>query len=1524
METPEITLRDHRLDPSIQEQSNLPGRFDVVVSSDRELLIIQDSCVQWFKGGLLNRKLVFEGNVVVNAFFTTLQPTEADSQTSRERALIVVLKDAAYVYSRDGQTHSMSFTFDIEGAFPYEHGVVIDRGVNGTNGNTSFMTLSEPMNELGGIVSSSTSLISSNERLMHFPNGGDSTIAVTLDTFEKTLNLYHTRFLNRSSTTFPKSTATATSNPLGRKQSHSYRRASATTTTTTTTTHDEDMSTGDDIKMNKKRNVSHSDVMSIDRMASLDFNGNTKSTITDHLTSGASYDATMKKDAILSKLQSIPVEDHQFGFKIESLTFDDKETLIIKNDDASFFHCIIFEASKSSVSTPRFIRSQNLSGKFINFGKCALPGVAVLLSTTNEFVLFNPVLQLSTSIFKPSTTITQIFDIFGSQIIAKDSSGHILNYSLPLEPKSELVNRCLKCLRHITNSYTYNYIWITYINAFALVMDEWEAFILTVLLTVLPFAMKPSQLDSLNVVSSLLSKITPLQMKALDDEFSLAEMAPTIVTALHLIREDLKLNLLETGSVNKLGLLLAQLTSWMLWNDSWKLNYGVDDSTLSKTIKFPQPPLLERPPDLLQSLTSLFEDQIIPFCTFSQLAQDDETVDEMVTPRTFAVLKLFEAFVSSDISPTELVRMLGDFKITPDTLETFPIGVLIPLKEITSYCQEHVSSLEQSLEEFDLIDRKDLKMLKSDQKLSSTHQHGLASSRVQTKDISQIVAAIAKPPQHVAPIEEDRLDVTRHIFSSDRRFWEITKLLETSQVQTAMDEDFENLPEEASLMRQKDLATLAYIRTLTMAIGKSIVFYSMKSPLTTEIFPFWKLNFITKIKPENMTVTPDKEAVGNDALQWGYFHNGAANGLTISNQAKGITGSWITFNKTSQFSPQHAGFLLGLGLNGHLKSLEEWNIYNYLGPKHLFTSIGLLLGMSASLKRTMDVKLTRVLSVHVVALLPHGASDLIVSTSVQTAGLIGIGLLYLETQHRRMTEVLLSQITGKVLVEEKEIADESYRLAAGIALGYVNLGKANDLKSLNDTGVVDKLLDIAVSMKDIQSDESYDKSMTGSILALTFIYLKFNDESLAKKLSVPDTDQMLDYVRPDILLLRALAKNLIMWDHIGQSHTWVESQIPLVILKMNSDKLHSSENVTYFYVVSGLCLAIGIKFASTANLQARDTVLEYYDEFTGIIDELHGNQSYEVKISKQALSQAQMCLAIAMSLIMAATGDLEVFRRLRMLHGRFKHLSKDIAYGKFMAVNMSLGFLFLGGGQYAIDTSSNFGIAALVTSIYPLFPNIEPGNSETHLQALRHFWSMSVEPRCLVTRDVESFDIVPADACVEFVDGSAQLIKTPSLLPPLESIETITVDAETYFPVEISGGETLFKDKIDLVLYKKQKIEVMKYSVKLLLSEINAKFEEEKKNVGGIHYKLDILQQFRKRDIQDLFEDVDYDKSVNIIDRQIELLSLVKQPRNVDDLLNLKLIFSYYDRALSEDDTYYLSLEFVDNLKNLLWSAMSV
>jgi len=59
---------------------------------------------------------------------------------------------------------------------------------------------------------------------------------------------------------------------------------------------------------------------------------------------------------------------------------------------------------------------------------------------------------------------------------------------------------------------------------------------------------------------------------------------------------------------------------------------------------------------------------------------------------------------------------------------------------------------------------------------------------------------------------------------------------------------------------------------------------------------------------------------------------------------------------------------------------------------------------------TMDVSTTKLLSIHISALLPPTSTELDVPHIVKVAAVLGIGLVYQGTAHRHIAEVLLSEI----------------------------------------------------------------------------------------------------------------------------------------------------------------------------------------------------------------------------------------------------------------------------------------------------------------------------------------------------------------------------------------------------------------------------------------------------------------------------------------------------------------------------------
>ena len=110
------------------------------------------------------------------------------------------------------------------------------------------------------------------------------------------------------------------------------------------------------------------------------------------------------------------------------------------------------------------------------------------------------------------------------------------------------------------------------------------------------------------------------------------------------------------------------------------------------------------------------------------------------------------------------------------------------------------------------------------------------------------------------------------------------------------------------------------------------------------------------------------------------------------------------------------------------------------------------------------------------------------------------------------------------------------------------------------------------------------------------------------------------------MLLRTLAKNLILWDEIKCTREWIDDQIPSVIQQriagipkgnvlsasnsthrlMSIIALDSSPldptvyDAAYFKhceinILTGACMVIGLRFAGTKDENARDLLLQYLE-----------------------------------------------------------------------------------------------------------------------------------------------------------------------------------------------------------------------------------------------------------------------------------------------------------------------------------------
>jgi len=84
----------------------------------------------------------------------------------------------------------------------------------------------------------------------------------------------------------------------------------------------------------------------------------------------------------------------------------------------------------------------------------------------------------------------------------------------------------------------------------------------------------------------------------------------------------------------------------------------------------------------------------------------------------------------------------------------------------------------------------------------------------------------------------------------------------------------------------------------------------------------------------------------------------------------------------------------------------------------------------------------------------------------------------------------------------------------------------------------------------------------GATIALGLMYLKTNNVTIATRLEIPDTQFLLDFIRPDCLMLRMLSRCLVMWDSIEPTVSWVETNCPPIVLRHQVDSQVGS--VVYF------------------------------------------------------------------------------------------------------------------------------------------------------------------------------------------------------------------------------------------------------------------------------------------------------------------------------------------------------------------------
>ncbi|TPX44078.1 hypothetical protein SeMB42_g04443 [Synchytrium endobioticum] len=943
-----------------------------------------------------------------------------------------------------------------------------------------------------------------------------------------------------------------------------------------------------------------------------------------------------------------------------------------------------------------------------------------------------------------------------------------------------------------------------------------------------------------------------------------------VLNSLHLVYEDLKLSVLEVDAMARLGELLIHVARYLGAADHVD-HYIRDGIPCDEPSFIPGTSSVEHkpttPPSIYKWLILRMSQPTSPFPVIKShdgLQFHHTPWHKRTCHRINRICSIYDTLFSPPLRPNTIseeamVGKLVRLGVALADLDVLPYGIAVPIREALRRCRIeppghwHADALV-------LVGREDVAEQIRGVAVPSLYLQQCQAEHESVKDVRTITETV-QPFRK--PEEDDGCNVSDHpvtklIFGNDGRLEEVATLLSSLKpLIIATDErpiTETNSVVAAEKFLAEELARAVYART----VGRGIFAFATCQPQLQESFPIPPIR-IQAIFSHSANVTKFEESHSPSVTDWPQFHNGVASALRISPQAEGIDGHWITYNKSPyNLDTMHAGFLLGMGLTGHLRKLEATQAYNYMRSKHEATSIALLLGLCTSYAGTGEEVATKLVQIHVPGVLPPQStiSVLNFSSPVITTSILALGYLYSGTMTRQYAEVFLAEIGRTDLSGDQPPAmagAEGYALASGAALGLVTLGKGNVALGLSDMYILESLQRYIYGRASSKSDVkkhgvTLHTSMTpppstldnhqlvdglpttpiaslimsppmntditapGALIAMTLMYLKTNDVTVVSRITLPATRHMLDYVRPDHLILRILARSMILWDSVKPTNEWVEAQIPqLLSLPFktnggNSNRMDIDSGVNgvddligspmedvntvrqaYYCALTGACLSLGIRFAGTGNDEALMILIRHFDMLQAFV--LKPATGYAEKLDRAVCRACIDTVAVSMSLIMAGTGDTRVLAQLKKLCRRFALDS----YGDHMATNMALGFLFMGGGTMTLGTS-NLAVASLILSVYPRWPTTKDDN-RCHLQAFRHLWVLAAEPRCLVPMDVDTKVPVYLPILITLRDSSVQRngyskkeVKrvAPCLLPDFSHIQSISIDSPRYWKMSLN------------------------------------------------------------------------------------------------------------------------------------------
>ncbi|KHN85716.1 Anaphase-promoting complex subunit 1, partial [Toxocara canis] len=302
-------------------------------------------------------------------------------------------------------------------------------------------------------------------------------------------------------------------------------------------------------------------------------------------------------------------------------------------------------------------------------------------------------------------------------------------------------------------------------------------------------------------------------------------------------------------------------------------------------------------------------------------------------------------------------------------------------------------------------------------------------------------------PYRMLPSEEEIYRTVRFRWKYDMRFTNAMQMLDSSHP------IFIPANNGVSEMEQRDMQeqmlTVVNMRTLTQCFGRAAIEFRHLVPPMNMPLSVPELCLQGRLHPCNMPFEMQHTEASKVMIEWGAFYNGVAAGLRVgSERSCNLDGEWLALSVSEQKGSASAGMIYAFGLNGHMAKINLFTIHELLSAGDRLMSASVLLGYAANMLATGDRQIYKVLVTHLPFMMGPTLLELHIDPMVQTAALVGLGLLFAKSSHLGILSLLLNEIGKPAPLDQEPWTDRySYTLAVGFAVGLISLGQGEQLSA---------------------------------------------------------------------------------------------------------------------------------------------------------------------------------------------------------------------------------------------------------------------------------------------------------------------------------------------------------------------------------------------------------------------------------------------------------------------------------------------